>query len=113
MGMIQFADQQTATNEMEQIMSAIVIEFAQGECEPVTVTNRGIVFIATRVSNVSVKFSGRHQMTFENVSGWVFRSTCGKFSDMIIGNDIHQQVALEWMKMNNETVRFSTNVSVK
>lgn len=113
MSMIQFANNETELNHMEQIMSAIVVEFAPNECEPVIVNNRGIAFIATRVSNVSVKFSGRHQMTFENVDGWIFRSTCGKYSDMVIGNNLHQQVAVEWMRVNNETVRFSTNVSVK
>lgn len=112
MSMIQFANNETANNEMEQIMNSITIEFEANECEPVTVENRGVTFVATRVSNVSVRFTGRHQMTFESVSGWVFRSVCGEFSDMVIGDNIHQQVALEWMRVNNETVRFSTNVSL-
>jgi hypothetical protein len=122
--MYNFANNQTVINQIETAASDVVhnpivinITFAEGECEPKTVTTRSGEFTMIHVQNVSVQFSGRSFAKFSNVSGWLFVSTCGKYSDMLLNADAFgttpEWVAREWIKSNNQIVTFKTTVTIK
>ncbi len=124
--MIQFADSQTAANARE--INSFMIEagtdadytisvvFEEGECEPKTITANGRVWTMTHVQNVNVHFAGRSHQTFEGMSGWVFRSQDGKYSDMFLNSNpfgvTPEWQAREWMRYNTETVSMRTNVTI-
>ena len=103
----------------ETVYNPVVINitFAEGECEPKTVTANDIEFVMTHVQNVSVAFNGRSCLSIDNVSGWLFVSTCGKYSDMLLNSNangyIHADIAKTWMSKNTETITFKTTVTIK
>jgi len=106
-----------ATADVVHNPIVINITFAEGECEPKTVTANGVEFVMTHVQNVSVAFNGRSCLSIDNVSGWLFVSTCGKYSDMLLNSNvngyIHADIAKMWMTKNTETVTFKTTVTIK
>jgi len=103
----------------ETVYNPVVINitFAEGECEPMTVTTRSGEYTMVHVQDVSVQFSGRSFAKFSNVSGWLFVSKCGEYSDMLLNADAFgttpEWVAREWIKSNNQIVTFKTTVTIK
>jgi hypothetical protein len=108
---------ETAASDVVHNPIVINITSAEGECEPKTVMTNGVEFVMTHVQNVSVQFSGRSFAKFSNVSGWLFVSTCGKYSDILLNSNpngyIHADIAKTWMSKNTETVTFGTTVTIK
>lgn len=122
--MYNFANNQTVINQIETAASDVVektdrldITFAEGECEPMTVTTRSGEYTMVHVQDVSVQFSGRSFAKLSNVSGWLFVSKCGRYSDMLLNADAFgttpEWVAREWIKSNNQIVTFKTTVTIK
>jgi len=108
---------EAAANDVVHNPIVINITFAEGECEPMTVTTRSGEYTMVHVQDVSVQFSGRSFAKLSNVSGWLFVSKCGRYSDMLLNADAFgttpEWVAREWIKSNNQIVTFKTTVTIK
>jgi hypothetical protein len=108
---------EAAANDVVHNPIVINITFAEGECEPKTVTVSNVEYTMVHVQDVSVQFSGRSFAKFSNVSGWLFVSKCGEYSDMLLNSNangyIHADIAKTWMSKNTETITFKTTVTIK